>query len=151
MWGQSTWRRDADGEKVHYRYYGCASGAAGRTDHRVTVPAGPIERFIVRKLRAVYEGTDLRADVASILAAKGAAQHEGAAQERDLIARRIGQINRALRNVSRRILMVEDDELAKQMLAEAGRLKAELAGIELPTTDWIELLDLTARELANAA
>ena len=32
-----------------------------------------------------------------------------------------------------------------------GRSPAELAGIELPTTDWIELLDLTARALANAA
>lgn len=32
-----------------------------------------------------------------------------------------------------------------------GRSPAELAGIELPTTDWIELLDLTADELAKAA
>ena len=33
----------------------------------------------------------------------------------------------------------------------AGRTAAELAGIDLPTTDWIELLDLTAEELAKAA
>jgi len=33
----------------------------------------------------------------------------------------------------------------------AGKTPAELAGIELPTWDWIELLDLTARELAQAA
>jgi hypothetical protein len=32
-----------------------------------------------------------------------------------------------------------------------GRSPAELAGIELPTTDWIELLDVTAEELAKAA
>ncbi|MFQ5831036.1 MAG: hypothetical protein ACE5JD_18090 [Candidatus Methylomirabilia bacterium] len=32
-----------------------------------------------------------------------------------------------------------------------GKSPAELAGIELPTSDWIELLDLTAKELAQAA
>jgi hypothetical protein len=33
----------------------------------------------------------------------------------------------------------------------AGKSPAELAGIELPTWDWIELLDLTAQGLAQAA
>jgi len=32
-----------------------------------------------------------------------------------------------------------------------GSTPAELAGIQLPTNDWIELLDLTAQELAQAA
>ena len=33
----------------------------------------------------------------------------------------------------------------------AGKSPAELAGLELPTWDWIELLDLTAQGLAQAA
>ena len=32
-----------------------------------------------------------------------------------------------------------------------GRSPAQLAGVELPTDDWIELLELTAKELAEAA
>jgi len=32
-----------------------------------------------------------------------------------------------------------------------GKTAAELAGIRLPTTDWIELLDLTAKPPAQAS
>ena len=32
-----------------------------------------------------------------------------------------------------------------------GRTPAELAGLELPTTDWIELLDLAASEAAGSS
>ena len=126
LWGQSHRRRDHRGDRVEYRYYGCSGGQTGRVPgHKVVVPADRIERFIVRKVREVYEGIDLRAEVRRALRAIGAGEREDDTEEAEALRQEIARTDRALASASRRVLLAADDETAKGIAAEAAKLRRE--------------------------
>jgi len=126
LWGQSHRRRDHRGNRVEYRYYGCSGGQTGRVPgHKVVVPADQLERFIVRKVREIYEAVDIRAEVQRALRVIGAATQEDSSEEAEALRQEIARTDRALASAGRRVLLADDDETAKGIAAEAARLRRE--------------------------
>jgi len=78
-----------------------------------------------RKVQEPYPGVDLRREVTAALQALGAAERSGTSDQTDALRRRIRQIDRAAANATRRVLLLDDDEMAKAIMAEAAKLRQE--------------------------
>ena len=114
------------------------------------MPADPLERFIVRKVREAHESDALGVAVEKAIRAREAIENPSTGGEVQILRRRVQQIDRALGSAGHRVLMAENDAMAQALLDEAEKLRRERAGL-VARVEAMEKAQPTCRQKVGGA
>ena len=125
MHGMPLVRRH-NGNEYRYRRYACGEYLSGaRVGHPSTVDAEALERVVVAKIRSAYFQADIRAQVVETMRQELQAVSAQSGSEKAALSSQLKEADTVLARARRRVLMVEDDAVAIQLMTEVRELSEQ--------------------------